>query len=386
MLGLAWVERVLALGAVGTLLATSGCGAFFVCEGKTSCGGTSTTNTGDVVFATNEGSTNLYAYSIGTDGSLTTVSGSPTTLTYQPTAMVLTPDNSVMYVSSAAGITSYVVSSTGVLSANTAAISTNQAASASMAISPNGKWLITLDAINGSVAPYLREYAIGTGGSLSTSTTNGATGFALGSVQYPNQTLTPTQVTISADGAYIALALGNAGYQIYAFNQATGVITSTSLVGSGGANSNTVADASVAFDGNDNLYVARTTGIVVYSTSSLKDITPSSGPYTTGGGPRALTFGSNYSFLYAANRSDSTISSYSVSSSGTLTPVSTDTGPAAVQALARDKTGKFLLSGGTNVTSGLQVSSIGTSGSLTAGKTAVNGSVSNYVPLLVAMQ
>jgi len=292
-----------------------------------------------------------------------------------------------MYVASASGIYSYVVSSTGVLSNGTQQ-GTNLGASISIAVSPNAKWLLALDSLNGTTQPYLREYAIGSGGALSTSTTQGATGFAL--TTSSGQTITPAQVAISPAGDYIAVALGTAGYQVYPFNQSTGVI-STGVQSSAG--SSTVADQSVTFDSYDNLYVARTTGttgtgVLVYSPSTNTLLAGGTTPVVTGAGPRSLLFADNYSYLYTANKTDNTITALSVNSSSTssaLKAIGSDvSAPTLVQALAVDKTGNFVLSAGSNTT-GLQVFSIGTSGALTAGKTATSATVSGYIPLLATM-
>jgi 6-phosphogluconolactonase len=379
------VEVLLGLVVLGGVTLTTGCGAFFQCEGKTSCGGSgSTTDTGDVVFATNSGSTNLYAYSLGSDGSLNTVSGSPFALSLPPVSMVVTPDNSLLYVSNGNGITSYIVSSTGVLSNGTTQ-SVALVPEQSMVVTPNGEFLLALDASNlntGGIIT-LREYVIGSGGTLSTSSNSNATGFNVGT--NTGQLITPYQIAVSPKGDYIAMALGSAGYQVFGYNQSTGVFASTGAQGTG--NSSIVGDHSVAFDGSDNVYIARTnggatgTGIVVYSTAKGTEVSPST-PYATGNAPQSLLFASNYGFLYTANRLDSTITASSVTA-GVVSSLGADiSAPVTVQALALDSSGKYVLAEGATANSGLQVFTIGTSGGLTAGNTAIAGTANNAVPVL----
>jgi 6-phosphogluconolactonase len=372
----------LAMMALGVLPVSVGCGAFFQCEGKTDCGTSSSGDTGDVVYVSNSASTNLYAYYITSSGALTAVSGSPYSLSYAPYSMALTPDNSILYLSDGDGIVLYDAStSTGALS-NAARQSVETVPEASMVVTPDSKWLLTVDTNTGTTEPFVRIYTVGSGGTLGTPAT--AVGFGITS----GQTITSHQISISPDGTYIAVSLGAAGTLIAPFNTSTGVFGAYYVVGGTSA---TEGNNAAVFDNSDNVYIAESgtvgTGIVVYAASTDMPVTSTAGtttvPFITGTGPQGLTFGNSYSYLYTANFGDGTISADTVSS-GVLTSIaSAITGPSEVQQIVRDTTGKYILAAGISATSGLQLFTIGTSGALTAGATATAGSA-NGTPVLVA--
>ena len=367
--------RLGSFALLALLPAMTACGAFFKCEGKASCGTGGVSDTGDVVYASNSASTNLYAYFIGSDGSLNAVTGSPYALSFNPESMVVTPDNSLLYVSGPTGIVSYVAASGGALSGGTQQ-STTPLGSASMVVSPNSKWLIALDTSNLTSAPYVRSYSIGTGGALGNPSNSAALASSFG--------ITPTQVAISSDGKYVAAALGNAGTVLWQFDQTAGGTGAFTFVASLGLGLSTTADTSVAFDSSDNLYIARSgnnTGIYVYSSAGTL-LSPAT-PYATGNAPRSLVFASAYAYLYDAKMTDGTIGEFT-NASTVLKSVGTATGaPASVQALAVDSSGKYVLSAGNAGSGALEIFTIGTSGGLTAGKTAAAGTATGTPVLAV---
>ena len=368
-------SRLTSLALLSLLPGLSACGAFFTCEGKASCGTSGITDTGDVVYASNNASPSLFAYFIASDGSLNAVSGSPYALSFNPISMVLTPDNSLLYVSGPTGITSYVAGAGGVLSGGTHQ-STTLIASQSMVISPNSKWLIALDTASTVSSPLIRSYSIGTGGTLGAASSSATINSSLA--------ISPTQVAISSDGKYVAAALGNAGTLLWQFDETAGGTGAFTPVASLGLGSATTADYSVAFDGGDNLYVARSgtnTGIYVYSSTGAA-LTPSTGPYTTGNAPRSLTFASGYAFLYDANQTDATVGAFSDVTTALKGIGSATAAPSGVQALAVDSSGKYVVGVGTGAAAALELYTIGSSGALTAGKTASAGTVAGTVPVL----
>lgn len=373
MAGRGWLRSTMACGLLAATTLGTGCGAFFQCEGKASCGTSTSTSSDDVVYAANENSPGLYSYQIGTDGSMTGVTGSPFTLSSPATAMAVTPDNSLLYVAEASGtIYSYALSTVGIPSNGTQQ-STAPVQTAAMAISPDGKWLVTLDFSSAAttISPYLRAYQIGTGGTL----TAASTALALTS----SQAITTYQLAFSSQGNLLALALGSAGTAVYSFSSSNGSFGSaTQLDGSG-----SFGDNGVIFDSSNNLYVAQAgstaNGITVFPSGFSSGATGKN--YSTGGGPRTPVFANKDSLLYTANISDGTITSLSVASA-VLTPLgSAVSAPSGVQQLAVDQSGKFVVAAGTSGSAGLETFTIQSSGGLAAAKTAATGT-SNGIPVL----
>lgn len=370
------VERVMAVAAVGTLLATAGCGSFFTCEGKTSCGSSSGgTDSGNVVFAGNQNSTGIYAYYLSS-GKLYTVAGEPFTTSFVPSAMAVNTANTYLFVAATNGyIYDYAVSSAGVLS-SLAQEASNTLAQVSMDVSSDGKWLASLD--GGTTIPSLKIYSI-----------SGATLTLIASTQLQNATvtITPMQVKFSPDNTYLAVALQAGGEVIYPFttSSATAPIGSTSYALSTG--STTSGDNAIAWDSSNNLYIARstasasTTGIYVAKASTFASGPVANFAVTTDSGAKSLAFASSYKYLYAASTSNNTINGYSVSN-GALTSLGTSTtAPTGVTAMAVDTSGLNLLAAGTSST-GLQLYTE-SSGALSQSNNAATGTASGYPVLAV---
>jgi 6-phosphogluconolactonase len=381
----------------------SGCGNFFVCEGKSSCpssgtggtGGTGTTGTGDYAYVTNDlaGSDYVSEYTVGT-GALTAISGSPFNLNYVPVAIKVSPNNNFLYVAAApgtnyAGIWMYTIGSTGALSGGTEVVSRSNIAA--MDISPDGNFLYTIDSGTGLI---LSQYGLNTStGAVTTSQTfttpggSSLTGCAL------ELTLTPVtqscSVAVSPSGNYVGVSLGATGggtsTVIYPYSSSLG-ITQASYTGAISSGSALVGDFSLAFDNNGYLYIARTAALASYGGLSGN---PSAGTaytsFTTSDTPRGVVLSTGYNYVYTADEGSSHISAFGISN-GALTALnSTIQGPASVSALGVDRSGVYLLAAGYNATNGLQLFTI-TSAGLTAITTAVEPtSAQTSAPVLIAM-
>jgi 6-phosphogluconolactonase (cycloisomerase 2 family) len=365
-----------AVAMVGLLPALTGCGSFFQCEGKASCGGsTGSSSTLDVVLVgdSSTGTEYINGYTLAS-GSLTALTNSPFLLDFVPTAMVVTPNNDYLYVASATGtIYSYTLSSTGVPSNGTAQATTT-VAEASMVVSPNGDYLISVDSSEGTT-PSLRSYLIGSDGVLTLESTLQLQGS-------DGNTITPSYAAVSPDGDYVAVSMGAAGDIVVPFDQSNGAFNSTDqLISTGSA---AEGDNAIAWDSSDYLYIARSTGtIYVYSTAT-KSV--SSTTYQTGVAPRSMVVADSSKYLYVGNETDGTISQFSISS-GTLTSVSTTnfSAPTDVASLAVDESGKYLLAAGYNSASGLQVLTIGTGGALSLSSSVGTNSTSVTTPVAIPL-
>jgi 6-phosphogluconolactonase (cycloisomerase 2 family) len=277
-----------------------------------------------------------------TPAALSAIAGLPTALTYQPLSMVVTPNNTFLYVGSVGGIYLYAINSNGALTVPTADPKPAGVYAVSMAISPDGQWLIALD---------------GTTEQLDIFQINATTG-ALNSLNAPavysilSGTWSPSQVRISPNGQLIYAALGTAGDVVFTFNTISGIAVTT---GNLQMPTTTTSDFGLAIDSNSAyLYLARSGtqgGVAVYSigaNGSLVSVTGS--PFAAGSGTYAVQLDSTGTYLYAANRTDGTISGYTIVPGTTaaglkLTPLSGSpyASGVGVQSLGLDSTGKYLL-------------------------------------------
>jgi 6-phosphogluconolactonase len=341
------------------LPALVGCSNFFVPEdnsgGNTGGGGTAT----GTVYVANLSRSSLNGFGVvaavpatpattttpavpATPAALKTISGLPMALTYQPISMVVTANNTFLYVGSVGGIYLYAINSSGSLTIPTANPKPAGVFAVSMTISPDGQWLIALD---------------GTTQQLDIFQINATTG-ALDSVNAPavysilSGTWAPASVRISPNGQLIFAALGTAGDVVFTFNTTTGVAVSSANLN---VPTTSTSDFGLAIDSKTAyLYIARSGtqgGVAVYSigvNGSLIAVTGS--PFVAGSGTYSIQLDSTGTYLYAANRTDGTISGYTIvpgkTTAGlTLTPLSGSpyASGAGVQSLGLDSKGKYLL-------------------------------------------
>lgn len=385
------VQRSFAVASIAVAsLWLSGCGAFFQCEGKTSCGTTGTggsTSSGDYAYVSNGagGSTLLNEYSIGS-GALTAISGSPINLGFTPAAMAVAPGNTYMYIAplGTGQIFEYTIGSDGALtSTNSQAVGVSATGfSSAMDVSPDGNWLFALDA-TGAI---LLEFPITkSSGLLGTPAT-----FAVSN----SGTATPQAVKVSPNSNYVACALGTDGTVVFPYSSSGGIGTASfaPLI----PTTTATGDFGLSIDTNNYLYVARTTGPAVFAltTPAANSVTTTSvpqGSLTNGAGPHAVALSSTAgAVVYVGNTTDGTISAYT-QSAGKLTNVTTTaySAPTFVSSLARDNSGKYLIATGYNATSGTRLYTIGTGGALndpttTASTVAATGTAT-AVPGLVAV-
>lgn len=388
-------KAALLLASLAACAGLTACDGFFQCA-KSSCttsnSGTATTS-GNFAYVSNSasGSSSIAAYNIGS-GALTAIAGSPFSLGYVPVAMKVSHNNAFLYVgSNAGGIYLYSVGSAGVLTkaANNPQILTSTGSISSMDISPDGAFLFVLDG-TGSV---LSEYGL----NASTGALNGPTTFAvpgsstgcLLSGSPLSQSCTVSASPLSSGSGYVAAALGTSGTVVFPYTTAGG-ITSASY-GSIACCNNVVAspsgDFSLAFDGSNNLYIARTVALSSYSSvGSSSPVSQANLTFGSGVTPRSVTISNSSQYLYTANKGNGTISGFSLTGSGGLSVLagSPYTAPASVAALGVDTTGNYLIAVGYNATSGVQLfkPSAGVPGTAVA---SAGTGTDTAVPALVAL-
>ena len=367
------IRLVITLLGVAGALSLTGCAGFFQCEGKTDCPTTGTTGTasGDYAYISNNSTSadDLSVYDVST-GAPDPLSNSPISLGYVPNAIVINPAGTIMFVSNPASsvINAYTVGSSGTLTGGTAVAS--QIAT-TMAISPDGDYLYVLDLT--SAGSILDTYSIGTNGVLTAAAQTGYTLPLLGT--------SGASITVGPTGSdYLVVTLGTAGDVIVPLTDdiVSSTITPQTITFTDTAG--TTGDYGAAIDGtNNNVYFARTGTIGVYNVASdgskVTQITTNTTTNSaTGNGDHAILLTGSY--LYTANATDGTISGFSFTSAGVLTPLtgSPYTASTEVGALGVDNTGKYIVASGYNSSTGTKVFTIGSAGALTAASaTAATG-------------
>ena len=387
-------HAVAVLASMALLLPLTACANFFQCENAscpsttTSTGSTSTTtNTGDFAYVANSsaGTTYLSEYSISGSAlsSLGTLS-----LGYIPVALAVAPSNSYLYVASTPGSASpgvflYSISSTGELSAANSGLALATDTVAAMAISPDGKWLYTVNVDGITMA----EYTV--------NTSTGALSLA-GEITLPGSACNLTAVTpvsqtcsvaVSPSGTYVVASLGITGDIVYPFTSAGGINASGAQeISSGYSVSNPTGDFSVALDANNYAYIARTSSLGVYAIGSTTAPEEATLNVAAGTVPRSITLSKAYDYLYTADEGLGTISAFGIGGNGALTTISGSAfaGPTNVAALAVDNTGDYLIAVGYDANTGVRLYSITSTGALSQIAAAGSGTNAAY-PALVAV-
>jgi 6-phosphogluconolactonase len=386
---------MLAAGAaLAMLLAATGCGAFFQCEGKTSCGtssGGGSTGTGDYVYVSYNINGNNYigGYTVGSS-TLTAITGSPFAVGYVPVGMAVSPNNEFLYVAalpgtSDSGVWMYTINSAGAVTGGTQEDSDLIGA---MAVSPDGNFLFEIDSSTGTI---ITEYKLNTStGAMSYVTTFSAPGTSLIGCALTNTSLlngAPSSqncsIAVAPTNDYVAVALNTVGTAIFPYTSSGGITSNnyvtilppTTLSG----------DYSLAFDGTDHLYVASTFQLTPYNSLASPVAGTGYTAYESGATPRSVTLSTTYGYLFTANEGTSDIQEFTVSG-GAVTALGTTphvTGPASVSALGVERSGTYLLAAGYNSTNGLQMFTISSSG-LTAVANQGTGSTTT-VPVVMAL-
>jgi 6-phosphogluconolactonase (cycloisomerase 2 family) len=280
-------------------------------------------------------------------GTLPAVSGSPYTLGFTPTSVAVNPANTIVFVSGSTStgngvIYAFSIGTDGALSTlnNGYAVSSGFE-EVSMDISPDGQWLMGLNANNES----LDEFQITSStGELSVPTTNVYTTLMTG-------TPVASQVKVAPDGNFVFAALGTAGDMVYQLTTSTGILTPLSpLPPISGTSDNALAVSS----GSTYLYIARSGqngGLAIYTISSGGALNSVSGsPLAAGSQPTSVVVNTAGTNIYVANQNagtTGTISEYGVvTSTGAVSILSpsTITTVSAPWALAVDSSGDYLFS------------------------------------------
>jgi 6-phosphogluconolactonase (cycloisomerase 2 family) len=375
-----------ALALLSAITFLSGCGDFFSCEGKTDCPnppcvpsstvtcpatGTNIAYVGNPASSSNT----VNGYNLASGNLTTNATSAPFSFGYSPIAMVVTPANTFMYAASNPGLSTgylygYSIGTGGALTILSGGAPLVTESAVSLAVSPDGQWLFVLDANNLT----LSEYSINTSTGALTFNTTGAITPAAGTVNNVSN-----QVTVAPSGEYVAVAIGTGGLQTFTLTTATGALTPQNPIGPGSAQ---VGFFGVAIDALNNLYAAGTNGLSVFSANTA-GVPTYLKTYTTSlnGGSRSVAVNTTGTFVYAGNKTDGSISGFSIGTNVVLSPITGTpfAGPTLIGALAFDQSGNYLITSGYNATTGIELFALSTTGALTSSGTAASGTTASIL-------
>jgi 6-phosphogluconolactonase (cycloisomerase 2 family) len=347
----------------------AGCAGFWNAPSGSGSGGTTTTTLSSGNFyIIDKGTTTsqILGFSI-VSGKLTELSGSPYAITGLAFSIALGPANSgYLYVSSTAGVYLYTINSTTGALTQGAQVSQDTVATA-IQVDPGGNWLI--EAVGTGA---LNAIPITTAGAFDNTSGRKEQQVALGGIQVQ-------QMAVAPDGAFVAVALGSLGTQVFPFTSgATSNPIGSALTFGTAKNPYIVpvnsasAGAAIAVSVDPQsrfLYLGETAAFPTSTTSSgglrifsvaapLAIAELATSPYASGGtGPHAIQPNAAGDFVYVASWQGSSaglITPFQVSSSGTTYTLTALTNTVATGiepvGLAEDDLSHFMLaisSGGT---------------------------------------
>lgn len=346
--------------AVG-VLALTGCGPFFIKP----TGGGGTGSTGNLVYVANTTTSTVSGFTVGT-GTLSNVPNMPYAIGFVPTAAVVTLANTFLYVAGPGAIYAYIIGSDGSLTVPSIGAGQAIVYALSLDISPDGNWLIALD----GTSTQLDIYAINQ--STGALTLNATAPYSISNAQ-----VTPKMVKVAPGGGLIFAALGTGGDVVFTFNTSTGaaVLSQTLAPISTQTSENALAVDST----NTHLYIARSGvggGLGAYTIGTAGALTPVTGsPFAAGTQPLGVALDSTSTHAYVANGSDGTISGYSLSSGGVATVLSGSpyASGASVRSLTLAKGGSYLLAVASAGSPDLTMYSFDSTGKLVQATTAATG-------------
>lgn len=323
-----WLAWMIFASAISVL---TGCDGFFVPVVPVPPG-----TTGNYAYVANSATNSITGFSLGT-GTLKNVPNSPVSLGYSPQAIVVTRNNKFLYVAGPGTISAYTINSDGSLTSVSKSGGVVLANVVSMDVSPDGQWLLALDST--PLTAQIDEFQID-------STTGALAAAAPTAFPIPNATIVPKMLRISPNGLLVFAALGTAGDLVYNFDTSNGALFNSQQLSVGNATS----DNGLAVDSaTTKLYIARSGtdgGVAVYNIGTAGALNPVRGsPFASGGQSYSVVLDSTGKYAYAANRLNGTIYGYSVATGGGLAAL--DGSPyksgAQVISLGLDSSGKYLL-------------------------------------------
>ncbi len=320
------------------------------------------------MYVVNNTTDSLSGFVVGT-GTLTSIATYALASGLAPLSVAVSRPNAFVYVGGNGAISCYSVGAAGVLTSVSATCASQTANFVSLETSPDGQWLLGLD--NLTLTVYVYKINTSTGYlTLNATTTYAAPGTG---------TATPRSIRIAPSGGFVGVALGLGGDVIFTFNTGTGILSAPQNL----AVANGFSDNAVVFDANSAYALiargggtAGTSGVATYSVAATGALTGVQALASSGDTPFSVLQDSTGAYVYTANRGSSTISGYTLAS-GTLTALASSpyTSGSSVTALARDRSGKYVLAAASGGSPDLTLYSFDslTSGKLDAVAVAASG-------------
>jgi len=357
--GLGRVRLAATAAALVGIISLTGCKGFF----------TAITSSGTAVGSATYAYVSNYAGTVSaytlTSGVLATISGSPVSLGGDVTSVVVAPNNAFLYVGTTTGIFLYTIGTGGVLTEANSSTVISTIVPTGMAIDSTSGWLIV-----SSASTTLEAFQLTASTGVPTGTTATATLSAS----------TASQIAISPANSQVAVALGTGGTDFFGFTASSNTPFGKEVTVAVNASNNS-ANA-VAYN-STSAYVfiaeATTTGGILRVMSSTALGTNLFTPSAVGNGPSAVLADATDAYVYVANKTDNTISGFSLTSTTgelaalTDSPFATAKSPVA---LAEDSTKSYVLAIGYGNNPNLWVYSFDstTGGTLDVTTTSTTGS------------
>jgi 6-phosphogluconolactonase (cycloisomerase 2 family) len=381
-----WAGRAVSAAAVAILFLTTGCSGFFVYPGSVSSSTTGSSTGTEFVYVINQtvgqNAGTLAGYSIGSS-TLTAVTGSPQNITtFAPAAVAVNRANTMVFVAGGNLINTYAIGSGGALSL--LASNTLTADEVAIDISPDGQWLLGLEATTLTFPNEARidEFQINASGQLSLVSANPVAFYLpVGG----EGTISPSAIKFApanASGQLVFVALGTAGDLVYTFTTSSGALSaqpSQTFTLSAASQS---ADLALAVSPNGSaVYFARSSGtagsVAAYTITGTTVAAVGGNSASAGDRPSAVVVDTASANVYVANQLSNNIFGFSGASSGNLALLSSS--PYNVSdptALAVDHSGDYLLAvSGTTSGNNLNMYSYDSSGNLVSSTSLNTGSL-----------
>jgi 6-phosphogluconolactonase len=305
--------RFFYLLCVAGLLGLSSCetGKFFPEPCKTNC---TPTNSGNYIYVGNSSTSvsSVAGFTIS-NGALNALNNSPFSTGLPPNTLAVTPNNAFLYVGSVSGgIYAYTINSDGTLTvANSGSPVATGVSPIALKVDPTGKWLIAAD-----LSPATYVFSINSSTGALTTQGNAV----------PLDSGTASNLYITPNGQYVFISLGTGGVDILTFNATTGVITKLNQILHPTASTN--ADLGLSGDPNSLYLLVTETGISsvrvlnINTTGNAVLTELATSPVKTGLGPSQVLVTTDGSYVYVTNRTDGTISGFTMAANGSLTALS----------------------------------------------------------------